>query len=255
MAFVNTRNGQLTDNSGKFDRFLFTGEAVSREPLVFKQGIDVSRWQNDIDWSQIASAGVEFAMLRIGRGAFTNGAGESFADDYDTRFHEYIAGATQNNIEVGVYWYSYARTIEGIRREARFLTRILAETSRDYAISYPVVLDMEEERGYYNDCPSEMAEAFLEIIVDAGYYPMIYSFRTWLDTNLTTEVKDKYAVWVARWDLRFPDYSRNYYMWQYTDSGRVSGIAGNVDLNVGYRDFAEYIRRHGLNALGVTDDN
>ncbi|MCL2754840.1 MAG: glycoside hydrolase family 25 protein [Oscillospiraceae bacterium] len=225
--------------------FPYTAKAISREPLAFKRGIDVSFWQNDIDWQQVAAAGVEFSMLRIGAGEFTTNAGELRPDRVDERFFEYIARARENGIEVGVYWYSYARTVAGIKREAQFLVQLLAEVSQEYDITYPVVLDMEEPRDYYRDNPSEMAEAFLEIVVRAGYFPMIYSFRSWLESNLSREVRDTYALWVAHWGVQTTELrgGGNYYMWQYTDSGRVSGIDGDVDLNISYRDFAAYTRR------------
>jgi GH25 family lysozyme M1 (1,4-beta-N-acetylmuramidase) len=253
-AFVNTQNGELRNESGTFDRYLTTAEAISGEPAVFKRGIDVSFWQDDIDWQGVANAGVEFAILRIGAGALTTRAGEFRPDRFDTRFHEYIAGAAANGIEVGVYWYSYARTVEAARREAAFLVEILGEVTQQWEISYPVVLDMEEEREWYTDSPSEMAAAFLEIIADAGYFPMLYSFRSWLDSYISRQVLDRYAVWVADWRLSMrpehTDFPRNYYMWQYTEEGSVSGINGGVDLNVGFRDFGAFIRRERLNGVG-----
>ncbi|MCL1881974.1 MAG: glycoside hydrolase family 25 protein [Oscillospiraceae bacterium] len=245
-AFINTRSGELVDNSGTIDRFLFTAAAISREPLVFKRGIDVSRWQGDIDWQLVSETGIDFAMLRIGRGTLIYNDELLFEDGFDSRFHEYIEGAQANGIDVGVYWYSYARTIEEIQREARFLVDILG----DFEITYPVVLDMEEiDRAWYIDCPSEMAEAFLEIIIDAGYFPMFYSFMWWLEDRLTPRVRDRFTIWVAHYEVRQTTFSGNYYMWQYTHYGRVSGIQGDADLNIGYRDFASFIRRHGLNNL------
>jgi GH25 family lysozyme M1 (1,4-beta-N-acetylmuramidase) len=246
-VFRNTRSGRLTDNTPPphLDRFWFTAEAIHREPEVIMHGIDVSRWQETVDWEKVAAAGVEFVMMRAAVGAFTNRAGDSFPDSEDRRFREYIAGAQANGIEVGVYMYSYAKTVPQIQREARFLVNLL----REFEITYPVVLDMEEPRSYYTDCPSAMAAAFLEIITEAGYFPMMYSYKSWLENNLTPDVRDTYAVWVAHIDVPATTYRYNYVMWQYTFTGSVSGIAGDVDLNIGYRDFAAYIRRTGLNRL------
>jgi len=228
----------------------YTSQSISDEPLVFKRGIDVSFWQNDIDWEKVAAAGVDFAMLRIGAGALTTRAGEFLPDRVDERFYEYIKGASANNIEVGVYWYSYAQTLDEMHRELAFLLPLLEEAAHRFDITYPIVLDMEEEREWYDDNPSEMAAAFLKTLVSNGYFPMIYSFRSWLSSNLSSEIASTYAIWVAHWGVAQTSLqSGNYYMWQYTDSGRVSGIDGNVDLNIAYRDFAEFTRRHGLNRL------
>jgi GH25 family lysozyme M1 (1,4-beta-N-acetylmuramidase) len=253
-VFVNTVNGKLIDESGTVDRYLLTSEAVSRTPLVFKRGIDVSFHQGDIDWESVAAAGVEFAMLRIGAGAVTQVSGNQLHDRLDERFNEYISSARANGIDVGVYWFSYARTVAEIEREARFMLALLENV--EHEISYPVVLDMEmsvvDYPDWYTDCASDMAEAFLEIVAGAGYYPMLYSFRYWLTDLISPHVLDKYAGWVAHWDAAGTDYPHNHYMWQYTDRGRVSGIPGNrgeVDLNVGYRDFAAFIRANGLNGI------
>ncbi|MCL2071654.1 MAG: glycoside hydrolase family 25 protein [Oscillospiraceae bacterium] len=232
------------------DRSLMSGGAVLREPTVIKYGIDVSRWQNDIDWEAVAQTRAEFVMLRAAVGSF-----ESIDTDEatpainliaeDSRFREYIAGAQENGLEVGVYLYSYAKTVREIKREARFFVNLLS----DFEITYPVALDMEEERGHYTDEPSEMAEAFLEIIMDAGYFPMMYSYKSWLENYLTPELRNDVAVWVAQLDAHSTTYHGDYFMWQYSHKGRVSGIDGDVDLNIAYRDFADYIRRTGLNNL------
>ncbi|MCL1832419.1 MAG: glycoside hydrolase family 25 protein [Oscillospiraceae bacterium] len=251
-AFVNTRNGELNDNSKTHDLFLFTAEAISNQPLVYTRGIDASFHQGDIDWSSVAATGIDFAMLRIGAGAVTQDNGNFLPDRMDERFREYIFGAQNYGIDVGVYWFSYARTVEEIEREARFMVRMLGE----FDIPYPVVLDMEmnimKYPDWYIDDASDMAEAFLQIVADAGYYPMLYSFRSWLTELIETRILDKYAVWVAHWNPNGTDYPRNHYMWQYSSTGRVSGITGNngeVDLNIGYRDFGAYIRTNGLNGF------
>ena len=220
---------------------LMTADALSREPTVIKYGIDVSFWQGDIDWSLVAQTRTEFVMIRAGFGAY-----DDTPMGVDSRFREYITGALENGLDIGVYFFSYAETINDIKEEARFLVDLI----KDYRVTYPVVLDMEETREDYIDCPSEMAESFLEIIMASGYFPMMYSYKYWLEGNLTQSVRDKYAVWVAHYDVPATTYrGGNYYMWQYSDKGRVTGINGNVDLNIAYRDFSGYIKRVGLNGL------
>jgi GH25 family lysozyme M1 (1,4-beta-N-acetylmuramidase) len=224
---------------------LLTPQYIGREPVTNIVGIDVSRWNGDIDWESVARTNIEFVMMRIGVGAFRDSNGVQHPDSMDRRFREYIAGAQAAGLEVGVYWYSYAQTVEAIVREARYLISILGE----FNLTYPVALDMEEPREFYRDCPSEMADAFLEIVAQAGYFPMLYSFRNFLESYITEEVREKYTVWVAHTRVSATNYKGTYYMWQYSHTGRVSGLTGDVDLNIAYRDFAAYIRRHGLNRL------
>jgi GH25 family lysozyme M1 (1,4-beta-N-acetylmuramidase) len=239
-SFTTTKSGQSHNMMMGVNRFLYTGQAISRKPAVTKHGIDVSRWQGDIEWESVSRSGIEFVMMRAGVGSFE---GNPIAED--SRFREYYRGAKRNRIEVGVYFYSYAQTIEEIKEEAHFL----ADTLKNFSITYPVALDMEEKREHYIDSPSEMAEAFLEIIVEAGYFPMLYSYKSWLEDYLTRETRDKYSVWVGHIDVPATTYRGRYHMWQYSHTGKVSGIEGDVDLNIAYRDFGRHIRENWLNNL------
>jgi len=230
------------------NRDIFFAASISQEPAVIKYGIDVSKWQEEIEWGDVARSGIEFAMIRAGVGAYT----EEIDDEVitvpiseDSQFREYIKGAQEAGIEVGVYFYSYAQTVGQIRQEAFFLTELL----KDFAITYPVALDMEEDSEYYTDDPSQMAEAFLEVIVSEGYFPMLYSYKSWLEDNITSDIRGKYTVWVAHTDSRATTYRGNYYMWQYSHTARVSGIKGRVDLNIAYRDFSAFIKLNKLNNL------
>lgn len=221
-------------------RALMTSKAISNQPAALKYGIDVSRWQGDIDWEAVSETRADFVILRAAVGAV-----DDEPISIDSRFREYIKGAQEHQLEVGVYFYSYAKTVTEIRKEARFLVNLLSE----FEITYPVALDMEEEHKHYKDDPGEMAEAFLEIIMDAGYFPMLYSYKSWLEGYLIRETCREVTIWVAQLDSPSTTYGGNYYMWQYSHTGSVSGIEGDVDLNIAFRDFGEYIRRVGLNNL------
>ncbi|MCL1789460.1 MAG: hypothetical protein FWG33_03805, partial [Oscillospiraceae bacterium] len=191
-------------------------------------------------WKSVASTRAEFAILRAAVGKVGD---EPISAD--SRFNEDITGGQENGIEVGVYFYSYAKTVSEIRKEARFLVSLL----QAFEITYPVALDMEEEHNHYTDDPGAMAEAFLEIIMEAGYFPMMYSYKSWLEGYLIRETCREITIWVAQLDSPSTTYLGNYYMWQYSHTGSVSGINGDVDLNIAYRDFGAYIRRVGLNNL------
>ena len=252
ISIVAGLNSSLTtansNNTRKPAPDLMTARALSREPTVLKYGIDVSKNQGEIDWERVAKTRTEFVMMRAAVGAVNDAPISA-----DSRFDEYIEGAQNAGLDVGVYFFSYAETISEIVEEAWFLVDLL----KDYRITYTVVLDMEQQPSEYKDNPVRMAEAFLEIITDAGYFPMFYSYQWWLEHFITPEFYDKYAIWVAHYDVHATTYSGDYYMWQYTERGKVSGITDNnqydyekfVDLNISYRDFAGYIRKHGLNGL------
>ncbi|MCL2634375.1 MAG: hypothetical protein FWD34_07690 [Oscillospiraceae bacterium] len=240
--FSTTKSGSFIDKGTIPNYDAMAASGINSEKAVRKNGIDISHWNGTINWQQVAASGIDFVMIRAGRGHIN----DSQPMIEDTRFREHLAGAQANGIEVGVYFYSYAKTVKEAQAEARFLVNIL----KDCKITYPVALDMEEEPHYYTgDKPQKMAEAFLKIIMDHGYFPMMYSYKSWLETNLDNEFLNKYAVWVAHVNVSQTNYKGNYQMWQYSWVGRVSGINGDVDLNIAYRDFAAYIKKMRLNNL------
>jgi GH25 family lysozyme M1 (1,4-beta-N-acetylmuramidase) len=240
-TYTRAKNGVLTDKRDCVDFDLLTAAAIANEPEVLIYGIDVSRWNEEIDWSRVALTNAEFVMIRAGRGAV--GDNEMIEDP---KFLEYIQGAQEHGIETGVYFYSYATNEEEIKKEAEFLLTII----KDQRITYPVALDMEEKfGGLTKDKATVMVEAFFKVITDAGYFPILYSYKNWLEDHLDERILDKYTVWVAHTKVSATTYSGNYYMWQYSHTGRVSGLEGDVDLNISYRDFAAYIKQKNLNNL------
>ncbi|MCL1823872.1 MAG: glycoside hydrolase family 25 protein [Oscillospiraceae bacterium] len=218
-----------------------TAAILKDEPRVELLGIDVSSWQGNINWARVKAAGVKFAMLRAGHGKTTNR--DMFEDSY---FKANVEGAIANGIDVGVYFYSTARNVSEAEAEANFLISII----KDYEITYPVVFDIEDElhKKLSKAQITAITEAFCGVIAENGYFPMIYSYRTFLEDKIEQSVLEKYAVWVAEWNTKTV-YKNDYYMWQYSSKGKVSGITGDVDLNIAYCDFAEIIRKHGLNNL------
>jgi len=212
------------------------------EPKVTRKGIDVSYAQGDIDWKKVADSGVEFAIIRAGRGR-AGSANTMKEDDY---FRQNIKGAQENGIDVGVYFYSYAESVSEAKEEARFLLDIID----GYKIEYPVILDMEEEfqGGIGTKKLTKMIEAFFEVLMDAKYFPMFYSYKSWLEENLDMTILDKYAIWLAQVGDSVT-YEGGYYIWQYSFKGKVSGIETDVDLDYSYRDFPTIFKKYGLNNL------
>lgn len=230
-------NGVINDLSTHINLSVYTAEILKNEEEVTLRGIDVSWAQGDIDWEAVSKSGIDFAIIRAGRGDI-DGEGPK----EDAYFFRNIQGANRYGIDVGVYFYSYAETPEEAEREAELVLELL----RGHTVTYPVIYDMEEEV----DKPdlSHIAEAFLATIADGGYYPMIYSYRFGLDANFSSEFREKYAIWIAQLKNR-PETDYDYYIWQYSHEGKVNGIEGNVDFNIAYRDFPDILRDYGLNGL------
>jgi GH25 family lysozyme M1 (1,4-beta-N-acetylmuramidase) len=251
-----TRSGKLVNTIGSIfidrNRFDIWGRVIPPEKMtaallegeerVSLLGIDVSHWQFTINWERVAASGIQFAMIRAARGHIS----DERPMIEDTRFRENIEGALANNIDVGVYFYSYARSVEEARAEARFLVSVI----EGWEITYPVVFDIEDpiHLRMSTELITDMVEAFFDVLIENGYYPMLYSYKNFLETKIEPRVLDTYAVWLAQWTAT-PTYTKPFHIWQYTDKGRVGGISGDVDLNVSLYDFAEILRRHGLNRL------
>ncbi|MFI3252842.1 MAG: glycoside hydrolase family 25 protein [Eubacteriales bacterium] len=200
-------------------------------------GIDVSYHQQEIDWAQVAEAGVEFAMIRVGR----RGYGEEGNLGLDEYYVQNILGATQNGIHVGVYFFSQAISFWELDEEiAMFLNLI-----ENYPITYPVVFDWEyidnvswaRTDHIDGETLTEMAKHFCTQVEQEGYTPMVYFNMDmgYLSYDLS-EISD-YSFWVAELNSR-PNFYYDFDIWQYSFTGSVPGIVGNVDLNLSFRDFA-----------------
>ena len=192
---------------------------------VLARGIDVSRWQGEINWSQVAADDVSFVML----GTRSKGA-------VDPYFHRNIQQASAAGVKVGVYIYSLAVTVEMAEAEADFVLDLI----HDYPVSYPVAFDMEDstQGNLSKEELAAIANAFCKKTSDSGYYPIIYANENWLKNKLDMSLMD-YPVWVARYSAR-PSY-QNPVMWQATSTGSVKGINGNVDIDFQFKDFSGQI--------------
>lgn len=233
-------NATVNDDSQHGEIPLYAAELFAKEDEVMLRGIDVSWVQGDIDWAEVKRSGIDFAIIRAGRGDI-----DETGPKEDTFFRQNIEGAIKNGVNVGVYFYSYAQSVEQAVEEAEFFVSLL----EGYEISYPVIMDVEEPING-EDSISEISDAFLQVVANEGYYPMLYSFRLKLENYIDTKLKDHYAIWVAQTENdQPPDVDFEYYMWQYSHEGKVNGIKGNVDLNVAYRDFPEVLKFYGLNRL------
>lgn len=198
------------------------------------KGIDVSTWQGKIDWDKVKVDGIEFAMLRAGYGN----------NNIDKWFIRNVTECNRLNIPVGVYWFSYAYTVDMARREAKQCI----EAIRPYKIDFPVCFDFEygsveyaEKKGVKitKSMATDFAIAFLTEVENAGYHPMNYTNQDYMKRYFDMS-KIKYDLWLALWPKSGkPDKDRSgeCEIWQYTDKGRVNGIQGNVDMNIAYKDY------------------
>ena len=210
---------------------------------MFK-GIDVSAHQGRIDWEKVKNSGVQFAILRLG-------IGSDIASQDDAYFESNVQGCESVGIPWGAYLYSYALNLEDARSEVQHALRFLNGKRPEY----PVFFDMEDADGYKakHGMPSnqelvDICKTFLLGIEDAGYYASLYASLSWLNNQLNSSELDRFDKWVAQWNTSC-SYKKPYGIWQYTDSGKVDGINGNVDINIAYTNYPEIIKKSGLNGF------
>lgn len=199
-------------------------------------GIDVSKFQDYIDFVKVRKAGINFVMLRVGARGY--GTGQLIVDEY---FSENIKRATDAGLDVGVYFYSQAVSEDEAREEANLVIENLGE----YQISYPVAFDMElvENDTARTDRLSRaertsITKAFLDTIEAAGYKTIIYGNKQWLIKEIDMSKLTAYDVWLAQ-EEDIPDYPYKFTMWQYSRKGSVDGVAGYVNLNISFIDYSE----------------
>ena len=195
-------------------------------------GVDVSVWQEDIDWEKVAASGVKFAMIRMAYRSW----GRKGELNLDPRGEEHLRGALAAGLKVGVYIYSQAKNPQEAVEEARYLLQILDGRH----LEMPVVYDWEvpsnpnaRTRNVKAKTIHASALAFCAEIQAAGYQPMVY-FNQWQGSNkydLTELRAAGIELWLAMY-TRGMDYKYKVQMWQYTESGRVPGIEGDVDINL-----------------------
>ena len=221
-------NNTVTDNFYNY----FGGEDM--------KGIDVSVHNGNIDWNRVKADGIEFAILRAGYGKLASQKDKQFENNYN--------GAKGVGIPVGVYWFSYAKTVEEARQEAEVCVSILAGKQ----FEFPVFFDQEDKETLATgkaNC-SAMVRAFCEVLEKNGYWVGLYTSRSMLSTHIEDDIKTRYALWVAEWGPKL-NYNGSVGIWQYSETGKVDGISGNVDLDMAYIDYATKVKAKGLNGFNA----
>lgn len=259
---------------------------------TLRKGIDVSKYQNiefdpnrgkdvevPINWAAVRQSGIEFVILRIGR---RNVDGSLYADEY---FEQNYNGARSAGLKVGVYFYSSAINTAEAVEEANYTATLLNHRILDL----PVFMDCESSRVTSNGIDSATntvnISAYCDTIANLGYAPGVYANKTWLNTRMDAgSLSQKYTIWLAHYTSNYyqrdasgnivrdssgnpitirpqltpsdtavnSDYAGTYSLFQYTSSGVVPGIVGNVDLDLWYDNSGIFIRKdHAADELPV----
>lgn len=219
-----TEDNLIVLENGEF-QYMEDGQVISHK------GIDVSKFQGDIDWQKVAEDGVEFAFIRVGLRGY--GSGKMVEDEY---FEENIKGALGAGIKVGVYFFSQAINEEEVLEEAQFVIDSIAP----YRIECPVVFDVEMiagDNGRMDNLTVEertnLALLFCRTIENAGYTPMIYHNMEMSVLKIDLEQFEEYDKWFAYYNDDFY-YPYDYKIWQYSEKGKINGIGTNVDMNISF---------------------
>ena len=194
-------------------------------------GIDVSRWNEEINWNKVKDAGIKYAIIRAGyRGSVTGALVE------DWYFKQNVEGTAAAGIPVGLYFFTQATNeVEAVEEASMVLSMC-----KDYDITYPIFIDTEGAGGegradaLDTQTRTKVCMAFCETIRRAGYETGIYASKNWFNKNIDTSVlTDDTYIWLAEYGDAVT-YGGKYHVWQYTSSGRVLGIEGRVDLNLSF---------------------
>ena len=225
-------NGTVTDDFYKY----FGMEKSEPETKNLLKGIDVSYAQGVIDWEKVKASGqVDFAILRAGYGRETT--------QVDTRFERNYAACKRLGIPVGAYWYSYATTVAEAEQEAK----VCLQTIQGKQFEYPVAFDIEEARCLPQ--ADALSTTFCTALENAGYYTAIYTFKSALESNFSAAVKNRYDIFLSHIGVQQTDYAGSYGLWQYSWTGCIPGISGDVDLDYAYKDYPTMIQNAGLNGF------
>lgn len=219
-----TKKGSTTTDSGK--KTLYTDVLNDYKNENTQIGLDISKWQGDVNFSKLKEAGVEFIFIRVGTASGIDG--ERMVD---SKFIQNIKGANEAGIPVGIYYYSYANSIERAREDAKWIL----EQVKDYKVDLPIAFDWENWSNYNKYHISiykltQMAKAYLDVFKDAGYQGINYSSKTYLE-NIWMDTT--YDTWLAHY-VKQTNYAGDYSFWQMCSNGRVDGIYGDVDIDIRY---------------------
>ncbi len=197
------------------------------------KGIDVSHFQGNIDWNRVKE-NIDFAILRLGWIGNTN-------HTLDTKFETYYRDCKNAGIPIGVYVYNYCNSQERAQNGAEWAVNQL----KDKSIDLPIYIDMEDRtiENLGKNKLTNICIAFNTVIENAGYWAGVYANLNWYTNYLNKDtIKERYTTWVAHYGVSQDRYEGQYDMLQYSDTGKLVGISGNVDMDIMYRDLINEIK-------------
>lgn len=205
------------------------------------KGIDVSKYQRQVDFTAVKKAGIDFVIIKAGFGRYTS--------QVDPYFELNYMRAKAAGLHVGAYWFSYAKDPEDARREAAACAEVIKGKQFDFPIFYD--LENDPKSNYFpftqgkQHC-SELVTAFCTELEKCGYFVGLYISRSPLQTHITKEVAERFTLWLAEYGGKL-NYSGAYGIWQYSSTGRVVGIIRDVDLDTAVVDYPAIIKKGGFN--------
>lgn len=216
-AWSKNKKGQFVNDQGK----VIAGATM--------KGIDVSKWNGNINWKKVAASDVDFAIIRCGYG-------DNLTSQDDAYWEKNVAGCIANNIPFGTYLYSYALNNTQAKSEADHVLRLLNGREVYFPIYYDMEDNTQEKLGKAKI--GKIATKFMNTISGQGYKTGIYASLYWWDTYFPTSITGNLNVskWIAQWASN-NKYKGTYNMWQSTSKGKVNGISGNVDINFWFGEY------------------
>lgn len=198
-----------------------------------KTGIDISHYQGKPDFAKLSEQ-VDFVIMQAGYGRYSYQKDSTFERNYEE--------CKKYNIPCSVYWFSYAQTADDAKAEAKACLEVI----KGKKFEYPVYFDIEGKSLVGRSGVSAMCKAFCSELEKAGYFAGIYISRSPAQTMLDDECRIRYALWLAEYGSKL-NYSGTVGMWQYSSTGKVNGISGNVDMDECYEDYPRIIKEGGFN--------
>ena len=226
----NTISDEL-ESENKKDKIKLDFKNKSTDKNAYVKGLDVSKWNGNIDWDAVEKAGIKFVIIRAGYGTHI-----------DYKFKQNIENAIDHNMIIGVYWFGYAYNDSMAIKEAK----ICLKTFKNYKnhIALPIFYDYEYDSVNYaarmcvrvnKNMVSSYADSFCSVIKKAGYHTGIYTNIDYANRYFSREVLDKYHTWIAQWTSSCT-YRYEYIIWQRTDNYYI----GNKKFDLNYY----YYNRH-----------
>lgn len=205
------------------------------------KGIDVSMHQETVDFAKVKAAGIKFVIIRV-----NNWNGFKNCVEKDPYFEQNYKAAKAAGLDVGAYYYTWECSVSGAMRDAELCLNYI----QGKKFEYPIYFDLEWNKAFQRGrtvCDG-MVKAFCDMLESSGYFAGLYISRSPLQTYISQDVANRYSLWIAEYNSAC-NYNGLYGMWQYSSTGKVNGISGNVDLDECYEDYPALIKPRGLNGF------